>query len=164
MNVAALLTKLLKRHTLYLGLAPASWQPARVAGSSTAGAIPGCVPPSCQASFPLHLPCDRGVLQLSAGAWQAAYSLPDSSLIVFSPVQEPPTKWFGSGVSPSVVLHLPHIVLVNLHGKKSPTRNVHLPFLDWHAIKMGTLWSLQCPGCYSGMSCKTVLAPKPYGH
>jgi len=43
-NAAALLTKLLKRDTLHLGLAPASRQRARAAGSSTAGAQPSRTP------------------------------------------------------------------------------------------------------------------------
>lgn len=44
MNAAALLTKLLKRDTLHLGLAPASRQPAMAAGSSAAGAEPSRAP------------------------------------------------------------------------------------------------------------------------
>lgn len=44
MNAAALLTKLLKRDTLHLDLAPASRQPARAAGSSAARAEPSRAP------------------------------------------------------------------------------------------------------------------------
>lgn len=41
-----------------------------------------------------------------------------------------------------------------------PTKNVHFSFLDWHAIKMGILWSLQCPGCYSGDVLQDSPSPK----
>lgn len=155
MNVAALLTKLLKRDTLHLGLAPASWQPARS-------------PRLCASILPGKLSSVPSLRQRSSAvvSWGLASCL-FITWLFFNCIQP------CSGASYEMILWwgqpLNGVTFASYCAGKFAwqeilTRNVHLPFLDGHAIKMRTLWSLQCPGCYSGMSCKTVPAPKPYSH